>query len=142
MNPVRRPQVGELGEQIAVRTYFIPGHLSVCEDGQNDISGVVGECPATVREGGGTLGIITQDIRQHCPCDSFCFLRRVPTRMLKRVRESSDETGIVHRVASNVGSPLLFGETEDNEELQGPRSTLRLDPAPNRAVRRNQRAMP
>ena len=46
---VRRPQVGELGKQIAVRPYLVPCHPPVCEDSQEGISGVVGERPAIAR---------------------------------------------------------------------------------------------
>jgi hypothetical protein len=49
---VRRPQVGELGEQIAVSPYLVIRHLPVCGDSQEDVTGVVAECPAIApREG-------------------------------------------------------------------------------------------
>ena len=47
---VRRSQVGELGKQIAMGLYLVPGHPSVCEDSQEGISGVVGERPTIVRK--------------------------------------------------------------------------------------------
>jgi hypothetical protein len=62
--------------------------------------------------------------------------------MLKRVLEGGDETGIVGRLPGDVGISLCAGEIEDNEELQGSRAALHLDPAPASAVRWNQRAMP
>jgi len=34
----RRSQVGELGEQIAVRSYRILRHLSICEDSKEVLS--------------------------------------------------------------------------------------------------------
>ncbi len=33
-----RPQVGEFGDQISVRTYLIPRYLLICEDSQEGIS--------------------------------------------------------------------------------------------------------
>jgi hypothetical protein len=47
---VRRPQVGEVGEQIAVGTDAIPCHLPVCENPQEGIDRVVGERAAIARE--------------------------------------------------------------------------------------------
>jgi hypothetical protein len=47
---VWRPQVGELGKQIAVGLYLVPHHPPVCEDSQEGISGVVGERPAIAGE--------------------------------------------------------------------------------------------
>jgi hypothetical protein len=40
----------------------------------------------------------TQEVRQQFPCNPPCFLRRIPTRVLQRVREDGDETGIVRRL--------------------------------------------
>ena len=48
---VRRPQVGELNKQIAVGPHSVPRHLPVCEDSQEGIGGIVGECPAIGWEG-------------------------------------------------------------------------------------------
>ena len=52
---VRRPQVWELGKQIAVGLDFVP-HLPVCDDSQEDITGIVSECPTIAREGCGARG--------------------------------------------------------------------------------------
>ena len=60
---VRRSQVGELGKQIAVGLYLVPGHPSVCEDGQEGISGVVGERPAIDGKRRWARGVIGQHVR-------------------------------------------------------------------------------
>ena len=88
------------------------------------------------------VGSIGQDLREHCPCHPPCFFRRIPTRVLQRVREGGDETDIIRRLPGEVGISLRAGKTDDEEELQGPRATLRLDPVPARAVPRDQRAVP
>jgi len=126
---VRRPKVGERGEQIAVGSYLILRHFPVCEDSQEGIDGVVSERPAIVREGCPVRGIIGQDLRQHCPCHPPCFRRRIPTSVLQRVREGGNETGIVRRLPGEIGISLRAGKTEDEEELQGPRTALRRNPA-------------
>jgi hypothetical protein len=97
---VRRPKVGERGEQIAVGSYLILRHFPVCEDSQEGIDGVVSERPAIVREGCPVRGIIGQDLRQHCPCHQPCFLRRIPTRVLQCARANAST-----KPASSAGSP-------------------------------------
>jgi hypothetical protein len=47
--PVRRPQIWELSEKIAVGSYAVRRHLSICEDGEEVIENVVRERPAIVR---------------------------------------------------------------------------------------------
>jgi hypothetical protein len=51
---VGRPEVGKLGEQIVVRTYPVVRDLPICEDSQEGILDVVGQCSAIAREGRGT----------------------------------------------------------------------------------------
>jgi hypothetical protein len=46
---VRRPDVGKLGEQIAVRTYPISRQFPIRDYSHEDISGVVAEFAAIVR---------------------------------------------------------------------------------------------
>ena len=92
-NRVRRPQVRELGEQIAVGPYFILRDLPIREDSQEGILDVVGECPAIARKGRRTRGVIAQEIWQQCPCNLPCLLRRIPARVLQRVREASGNGG-------------------------------------------------
>src|SRR4029077_13527674 len=56
--------------------------------------------------------------------------------MLERVRENTDETGVILRLRGAISRVLLAGK---ERRLGGPRSTLRLHPAPP-AVGRNHRA--
>src|SRR4029077_15912299 len=56
--------------------------------------------------------------------------------MLERVRENTDETGVILRLRGAISLVLLAGKEWC---LGGPRSTLRLHPAPP-AVGRNHRA--
>ena len=60
---MRRPQVGELNKQIAVGPYSVARHLPICEDSQEGISGIVGECPAIAGEGRRACGVIGQHVR-------------------------------------------------------------------------------
>ena len=48
---MRWPQIGELGDQIGVLPYIILGHLPICEDAQEEIEDIVGECPTIIRLG-------------------------------------------------------------------------------------------
>ena len=107
---MRRPEIGKLGQQIAVRTCLIPRYLSVGEDSQEGVGDIVGECPAIVREGRGARRVIAQEVRQQCLCHSRCFVRRIATRMLQCVREDGNETGIVRRFPAEVGCVLLAGK--------------------------------
>ena len=133
---VRRTDVRKHGEQVLVRPYLISRHLSICEERKEEIYDVVGECPAIVRVGRRPRGIIVEDVRQQGPGDPRCFRRRISTRVLQRVREDGDETGIVRRLRSEIGGVLLAGK---EGSLIGPRTAIRLNPFPACAV---QRAMP
>src|SRR5260370_35419579 len=93
-----RPQIGKLGEPIAVGSYLIPRYLSICESSQECIGGVVCKCSATVRKGRWARGVIGQDLRQHCPSQPLRFLRRVSPRGLQPMREGADETDTRRRV--------------------------------------------
>ena len=130
---MRRPQVGELIKQIVVGPYLVPRHLPVCEDSQEGISGIVGECPAIAREGRRARGVIGQHIRQQCSRHTPCFLRRIPTRVFQLVREDGDETGIVRRLTREVGISL---RADKEDGLRGQRAAIRLDPTPARPVQR------
>jgi hypothetical protein len=122
---VRRPQIGELAEQIAVRTHFVSRYLPICEDRKEDIDGVVSECSAIVREGRRALGIVGQDVRQQCPCHALRFLRRITTRVLQRVREDGNETGIIRRLTGEIVSVLRAGK---KDSLLRPRAAVCLKP--------------
>ena len=97
---MRRPQVGELGEQITMRPDLIRGHLPICEDGKEGILDVVGECPAIVGEGRRARGVIGQDVRQQCPLPPALHLP-VYTHPLAPARARSRRG----KRASSAGSP-------------------------------------
>src|SRR5262249_32820189 len=101
--------------------------LPVCEDRQEGISGVVGECPTVAREGGRAPRVIGQYVRQQRSRHSLCLLRRIPTRVLQLVRENSDKTGIVRRLTSQVGISL---PADKKARLSGQRAAIRLYPTP------------
>jgi hypothetical protein len=130
---VGRPEIGELGEQIVVGAYPVLRHLPICEDSQEVILDVVGERPAIFREGRGARGVKGHEVRQQCPCHASCFLRGIPTRVLQRVREDGDETGIVRRRCGAVRAYLL---ADKEDSLRRPSAPVRLDPAPTPAVQR------
>jgi hypothetical protein len=82
------------------------------EDSQKGILDVVGQCPAIVWKGRRARGVIAQQVRQQFPCNPPCFLRRIPTGVLQRVREDGDEAGIVRRLPAQVGGILLVGQED------------------------------
>jgi hypothetical protein len=133
---VRRTQVRENGQQIVVGTDVVPRHLPICENWEEDINDVVRERPAVAGIARRAPGIIGEDVWQESRCDSICFFSRVAARMFQRVGKYSDETGIVHRLASHVETILLAAE---EDSLRGPRAPVRLNPFSTCAV---QCAMP
>ena len=139
---VRRPEVRELGQQIAVRSYFVSGHLAIGEGRQEGIDGVVGECTPTRRERRRARGVVVQNLGQHCSCYALCLLGRISPGVLERVREGGEKTDVVRRFPREVCVSFCGVKTEHEEELQGPRSALYLDPLAARTVRCNQRAVP
>src|SRR5580704_10172087 len=136
---VRWAQVGKLIEKIVVRANVISCHLPVGENSEEDIRNVVDEPAAVVREGRGTFGVVAQKVRQQFFSHPLCFFRWIPARMFQSVRENGNETCVVRRLPGQVSVVLLAGK---KGSLVGPRPAIRLDPAPTRAVCRNQRASP
>src|ERR1700730_276238 len=109
---VRRPQIGELGKQIAVGPDLVPGHLAVREDRQEGVGRIVGERTAIARKKRGTRRVVGQDVGQQCSRHPPCFLRRIATGVLQRMREDGDETGIVRRFARVVATSLRADEKD------------------------------
>jgi hypothetical protein len=74
---------------------------------------------------------IAQEVRQQFFCNPPCFLRRIPPRVLQRVREDGDETGIVRRLPAEVGgvSPRRAGREIVRAARRGPPWT-QPSPAP------------
>jgi hypothetical protein len=113
---VRRPQIGELGKQIDVGPYLVPGHLPICEDCQEGVGGIVGERSAIARKGRRTRRVVGQHVGQQCSRHPPCFLRRIPTGVLQRMREDGDEAGIVRRLARVVSISL---RADEKDRLRG-----------------------
>ena len=109
---VRRPQIGELDKQIDVGPDLVPGHLPVCEDCQEGVGSIVGGRTAIVRKRCGTRRVVGQHVRQQCSRHPPCFVRRIATGVLQRMREDGDETGIVRRLARLVAIPLRADEKD------------------------------
>jgi hypothetical protein len=129
---VRRPQVWKFGEQIVVRADPIARHLSVCEDSQEGISCIVGECPAIAREGRRAARVIGHYVWQQRSRHSPCLLRRIPTCVLQRVREDGNETGIVCRLTREVSISLRIADQKDGLRRQC--AAIRRDPTCARAA--------
>src|SRR3954469_5787086 len=81
---VRRPEVGKLGEQIAVRTYPIPRHFPIRDYSQESIGGIVGGFAAVAGVRGRARRVIAEEIREHCPGQPGRFLGRKSAGMLQR----------------------------------------------------------
>src|SRR5215831_1400712 len=109
------PKYGNSASRSPCGPTISPVTLPFVKDSQEGINAVVGESPAILWEGGWARGVIGQDLRQHCPSHAPGFLRHIPTRMLQRMREAGDETGIFHRLPSKVGISLRPGKSQDEE---------------------------
>ena len=68
---VRRPEVREFVEQIAVRPNLISCHLPVCEDREENVDNIVGECPAIVRKGRRAARVIGKNVWQQLSRDAL-----------------------------------------------------------------------
>jgi hypothetical protein len=130
---MRRPQVQKLGERIVVGSYVIGRHFPICENREEVIEDVVGECPAIARIGPRAPVVKAHDIRQQCPRYAQCLLWGVPTGVLQRVRKDGDEMGVVRRLCGKVSIPLLAGK---KDRLRGQRTAVSLHPTAARAVQR------
>jgi hypothetical protein len=133
---MRRPEVGELREQIPVRPDHGLRHLPVREDSQEGAIGIIGERPSVAREGSWARRVIGQHLRQQCRRRPPGVLRRIPSRAFQRMREPGYETGIVGRFSSEIGLPLLPDQVMG---LGGERAAVALGPTLSRG---DQRACP
>jgi hypothetical protein len=98
---------------------------------------VVGERAAILRKDRRTRRVMGHDFGQYCPGQPRCVFLCIPSCVLQCVCETGDEIAIVHRLTPEVGLFLFRGKTEGEEELQGARVTLCLDPVLARAVHPN-----
>ena len=94
-----RPQIGEVGKQIDVGPDLVACHLPVCEDCQEGVGGIVGERTAIARKRRGTRRVVGQHVGQQCSRHPPCFLRRIATGVLQRMRKDDNETRVVRRLA-------------------------------------------
>ena len=81
---------------------LVTRHLPVSEDCQEGIGGIVSKRAAIAWKRRGTRRIVGQHVGQQSFRHPPCFLRRIPTGMLQRMRKDGDETGIVRRLARVV----------------------------------------
>ena len=128
---VRNSHIGEVGEQVFVRSYVISLHFSICEDRKEEIHDVVSKFAAIVREGRWLRRIIVKDVREQSPGDFRCLRRRISTGVLQRMRENRDETGIVRRLRTQIGGVLFAGK---ERSLIRPSTAICLNPFPASAV--------
>src|SRR5262249_10442369 len=121
-----RAHIGELGDQIPMRSHSILRNLSVCDESDEGVEYILGECPSINGKGRNARRVIGQEIRQQCACHPSCFRGRISSRVLKRVRENSDETRVASRLTGEV---RLFFVARKDVGLRGQRATVHLDPA-------------
>src|SRR6266852_883033 len=122
---VRRPHTGKLEQQIAVSSYFVFGHSSICEDANKNIERIVRECPTINGKRCRARRVVKQNIWEQCPGYTLRLSRCISTCVLQSVREGSKKTLIVGRFTSEVG--ISFFDKDDR--LRRPGSALYLDPA-------------
>src|SRR3984893_7577745 len=96
--------------------YLVLDYLPVCEDGQEGVGGIVGERTAIARKGRGTRRVVGQHVGQQCSRHPPCFLRRIATGVLQRMREDADEAAIVLRLARMVSISL---RADEKDRLRG-----------------------
>src|SRR5258705_13368928 len=84
---VRRSQIGELVQQIAVRSDFVSRYLSVGVYRAEHVEHVVGECLAILRKGCGPARGIGKDVGQQRFRDGECIVRRVAARVFQFMGE-------------------------------------------------------
>src|SRR5690242_21336418 len=120
-----RPQVRKLGCQIAVWPYFVCRDLSICEDAQEDVERIVGECPAVVGKRGRARWVVKQGVREQRRRYPHRLSRRISTRVLQSVGEGRKETPIVGGLTREVGISLF----DKQDPLRRTRSALCLDPS-------------
>ncbi len=93
-----------------MRFQTVSDHLSIREQRKEVRFDVVGERPAVGRVRRLAPWLIRQHVRQLGRCHPRCFLWRVPTRVLQRVREDGDESRILRRLRGKIRSFLVAGE--------------------------------
>ena len=106
---VRRPEVREIGEQIAVGANAVRRHLPVREDREEVVLDVVGERAAILRIRGRPRVIVGQDVREQRCGHPHRIGSGVAGGVFERVREHGDELAVVGRFRGVVGGDRLAG---------------------------------
>src|SRR5712671_2491827 len=107
---VRRSQIGELVQRIAMRSDFVSRYLSVGVYRAEHVEHVVGECPAILRKGCGSARVIGKNVRQQRFRHGDCIVRSVATRVFQFMGEGTHELIIVGRIPLEVQLPCLSGK--------------------------------
>src|SRR3954451_15148747 len=92
---VRWTHVWKAGEEIVVGPYPVLRDLPVGENGDKHVHHVIGKRATIARIRRRVRGLISEDVWQQTLRDSYCVFRRVPSRMLQRVRERRDEPSVI-----------------------------------------------
>src|SRR6266481_2007174 len=123
---VRRSQIRELAQQIAMRADFVPCHLSVGVYGAEHVEHIVGEGPAILRKGCGAARIIGKNVWQQRLRHGDCIVRTVAARVFQFMGEGTDKAFVVRRLPYEVQLPCLPWE---EDRLLWSCSPIRLNPA-------------
>src|SRR5215472_2143042 len=123
---VRRPQVRELVQQIAVRPNLVFCHLAVCVDRQEDIDNIVGEFPAIVRKPHRLMRVIRKNVWQQLSGDSCRVLRGIAACVFQFVCEDANEAIIIRWLSAEVRFSFLSNK---ENRLHWSSTPLDLDPA-------------
>src|SRR5712671_129850 len=123
---VRRSQIRELVQQIAMRSDFVSRYPSVGVYGAEDVEHVVGECPAILRKGCGAARVIGKNVWQQRFRHGDCIVRSVATRVFQFMGEGTHEPIIVRRLPLEVQLPYLSGK---ENRLLWPCAPICLNPA-------------
>ena len=101
---------------------------------RNEVSDdIVGQRPAVARVRSLAPRLIRQHVGQQGRCHPRCFLRRVPTRVLQRVREDGDKPRIVRWFSCRISAFLVPGE---EGFLRRVGASVRLNVRSGRAIQR------
>src|SRR5436190_6229390 len=123
---VRRPQIRELVQQVAMRSDFVSRHLSVGVYSAEHVEHIVGECPAILRKGCGAARIVGKNVWQQRLRHGDCIVLSVAARMFQFVREDTNKPIILRRLPLEVQLPCLSWE---ENRLLWPCAPICLNPA-------------
>ena len=107
---VRRPEVREIGKQIAVWANAVRRHLPVREDREEVVLDVVGEHAAILGIRGRLRMIEEQDVREQRCGHPLRIGSGVAAGVFERVREHGDELAVASRFRGVVGGDCLAAQ--------------------------------